>query len=265
MITDNLKSIVQMGKALWADSDQRDSIIVDTFSSVSLLELSEDESVEQTARCLLENARRTTAAVNRLREMQQVEPLFRAFYSLHPDERFLLVLLHLEHWSYARIARFFGMTIEGLEIMAWRIRIQVSSKYPLASPMDTPNCPEFDVHRPWTQRFLDEEHSNGSEKVFLQNHLMICTGCRRALQSCRELYYAVDAAIPRSLEKDESTQKLLSNLQRANVESRLLVKKSKVRLIGSRKSLLSFLMRPDILVVTLGVVYFIRLMFSSKH
>lgn len=254
-----------MGKALWADSNQRDSITLNAFSSISLLELSEDESLEQTARCLLENARRTTAAASRLREMQQVEPAYRAFYSLHPDERFLLALLHLEHWNYAKVAHFFGITLEGLEVMAWRIRIQVSSKYPLASPMDTPSCPEFDVRRPWTQRFLDDEYSNGTEKVFLQNHLMICDGCRRALQSCREVYYAVDAAIPRNLDQDENTRKLISNLQRVRVESRFLIKKSKEKLLGKRKSLASFLMRPDILIVTLGVTYLIWLMFLKKN
>jgi hypothetical protein len=163
---------------------------------------------------LLEKA--STALLARAaREDLRVQAAFLGdpFFRLLPEERFILVALHLERWSYERIARVLQCTDEQVATRAWRIRVHLASQ-PLPKSVEpsrrtTPvlgavgvapkrsSCPEFHALNPWTQRFLDEEYGS-RELVFLQNHLMACDDCRTALNRCRELYFHVEKMIPRS-------------------------------------------------------------------
>lgn len=267
MIDQGLRSVVQMRKALWADPQQGDPIVVDTVASLSLLELSEDEFMSCTASQLLQRAYRTASAGNRIRDMQLGQARSRPFYSLHPDERLILVLLHLEHWSYTRIAELLEISVLQLEEIAWRIRIQLSAKYPIASAVDTLSCPEYDIHRPWIQKFLDDQYTNATEKTFLQNHLMACNSCRRALNSCRDVYYAVDAMIPRCEQDHEETQLLYRQLEKARKMSEKRIQSAHRRARGQVRTSFShfflFLLRPDILAVLLGLGFLVKWMMRS--
>lgn len=268
-----VQPVVRVGGALWPDPEQRDFIVTDVFSSMSLLGLSEGEFVERTVQHLLEKANSITSPGHRVRDLQQGDGTFRKFYGLDPRERLILVLLHSEHWDYAKIARLLGVTSNVIEATAWRLRIQMSSKYPLAPTMATPSCPEYDVHQPWIQRFLDDEYSKSSEKLFLQNHLMACSDCRRALQSCRDLYYRVDSMIPRYSENQKNVQALHSALisifTRTLKERSKLLKKLRPQSGDQRKRIrpslvFAFFLRPDVLFVTIVLVYMVRFIWKSQ-
>lgn len=252
----SFKTIGRLGRVLWRDPAQADSIVLDAFSTVSLLDLPEEESSgnteERVAAILLERARKTSTAVSRLKEAEKAPPKNRPFYSLFPDERFLLIALHLEDWTYARVGKVLGVSAAEVEEMAWRIRIQVSGRYPHGGTLETPNCPEYDLRRPWTQRFLDEEFSGGSDRFFLQNHLMACAGCRRTLASCRELYYAVDGILPRDGSTEAELVGLLRGLKRIDREKDAYLRRTLHGDTGYSE-FWRLLRRPDMVLLFLGM------------
>jgi hypothetical protein len=203
---EDLRALAEVGKALWMDSRESRAATLETLSAVALMDLTPERSVEKAARALLERVTSRGNALNTRENLRAGMGMGQAFYRMAPEERFLLAALHLGRWSYARIARILEQDAQQVEAQAWVARLKLLAQipgvaYPAGASAQGPHCPEYDSHRPWTQRFLDEEISSGRERGFFQNHLMACVSCRGALARCREAYFAIERAIPRE-EKD---------------------------------------------------------------
>jgi hypothetical protein len=199
---EDLRALAEVGKALWMDPRESRAATLETLSAVSLLDLTPERIVERAAAALLERVTSRGNARNLRGNLEAGLGMGHAFYRLTPEERFLLAALHLGRWSYARVGRILEQSAEQVEAQAWSARLKLLSLlsgavYPAGASAQGHNCPDYDPHRPWTQRFLDEEIPSGRERVFFQNHLMACTPCRDALGRCREAYYAIERAIPR--------------------------------------------------------------------
>ncbi|NDD90881.1 hypothetical protein EBZ37_02185 [bacterium] len=254
MRAEDIRSLSQIGQALWVDPEVSRRRTVETIQAVGLLRLQEERVLERASSALLARA------------MQEKDPLpasFLAdpFFRLLPEERFLLVALHLERWSYVRLARVLGWTEDQVAARAWKLRVHLASqqpnkKRPMASlgaagaPTRKASCPEFDALNPWTQRFLDEEHQP-RERLFLQNHLMACDDCRGALERCRDLYYQVENMVPRSKLQAGQDSAELRSLQEAFRRIRIQVQPSEVTF---KDALRVFLGRSEIQMVLAGVL-----------
>ena len=204
MRTEDLKTLAEIGRAIWTDPTFSERTTVETVAAVTLLHLPPERTVERAASVLLDRATRESHAGHLRKNFNSVtDPFFR----LSADQRFLLVALHLGRWSYARLARILEEEIEKVEELAWTARVELIAQastlkgskvpYPAGAGVMGRNCPEYRADRPWTQRFLDEEIHSGNHRLFLQNHLMACDSCRNALSRCREVYFAVEAMIPK--------------------------------------------------------------------
>lgn len=191
----DLSGYLEVGCALWADSDQSEQVMTETLSAISLMDLSREAMIERAASALLQQAIQQGAAANP-RHLNQ------PFFRLPPEARFVLSALHLGNWSYGRVARILNTTTERVEELAWSARQSMgaeTSRIAIGGRNAGPNCPEYDARRPWTQRFLDEEVRSGQERVFFQNHLMVCPSCQKTMNHCRDLYFAVERSLPRAM------------------------------------------------------------------
>lgn len=146
------------------------------------------------------------------------------FYRLLGRERFALTALHAARWSYARVARLLNLSEPSLQEMIWRTRQLLAAQhprfqiFPWRSPstlsLEGPSCPDYEPERPWTQRFLDDEMQT-RERLFIQNHLMVCKNCHRQLARTRDIYYWVDDLIPR--EKNSGLEQELARTWSLNL------------------------------------------------
>jgi hypothetical protein len=237
---DDLRTISNIGQALWAEPVRSERMAVETLAAVSLLDLSGDQLLERTTQALLSRAARegTGAAGPAIQN---------AFYRLSPEERLVLAALHQGKWSYARIARVLGKTPERVAEIAWAARLYLVSvpgrgkpvPHPTGSSWNALHCPEYNPQRPWTQSFLDDEMAS-REKVFLQDHLLACSSCRQSLSTCRQTYYAAEGMIPRLQNEEEARVK---NLARALARSEVAKDPLKMSL---QESVWIFLERPDV-------------------
>ena len=256
MKSEDLKCVVQMSRALWADPEEADPQTANTVSAVSLLNLTDERELERVAKALLEQSSRTGMSTHTLQALRMgIGRSDNPFFRLFPAERFLLVTLHSGRWSYARLARILEMSTEDIEATAWDVRVKLSGLTPIGAGPSTANCPEYDARHPWTQRFLDDEIQEGRERVFLQNHLMACSSCRRSLSRCRDIYYAVDKVIPR-VDDTGADQALIGNL-REMLNVSLRIKRPSER--SFLESLQVFFRRKDALLALLfllGLLYF---------
>jgi hypothetical protein len=241
----DLRVYSSLSKALWSDADISERVSIDALVAASLAsDSAPDARIGRAVQAMLERANREGRAATTRNNLAVIhEPFFR----LSPEERILLVGLHLGHWSYARLARILQVSEEKIEEMAWVARSRLSNGvYPSGPGQLGTNCPEYDALRPWTQRFLDDEVSSSRERIFLQNHLMACEGCRQALSRFKELYFQV--------EKELSQHVSVS----ANEEDRFLfdwLKPAVDRSFG--ESLRIFVRRRDVqiaLAVLIGVI-----------
>jgi hypothetical protein len=255
MLNRDLKTYIELGKALWADPQRSSSIAAETLSAVSLLDLSEEGAVERASAVLLDRAVKQGMA-STTRDVLALSGVggtgyYDAFFRLQAQERFVLVALHQGRWSYARVARVMGRSAEAVEKIAWRARVQLVSGqgiHPIGASLKSANCPEYDLDRPWTQKFLDEEIRNGTELMFLQNHMMACDSCRQALNRCRDLYFTVEKTLPKS---DEG-EAFLTDLTRLYARGRDFRVKPPVTF---RRSLFALLRQTDIQLL-LGFLLF---------
>jgi hypothetical protein len=123
------------------------------------------------------------------------------FYRLSVTERVILMLLHRAKWSYAEVGKLLGISDTQLEELAWLTRLELvrragSPTVALSGPPRLSlSCPEYIPARPWTQRWVDGLYS-GAEKLFLQQHLEKCAGCRETALRARKVFYAVEAELP---------------------------------------------------------------------
>jgi hypothetical protein len=104
---------------------------------------------------------------------------------------------------------------------------------------------------------LDEEVET-RERLFLQNHLMACPVCSRALLQTRDVYFAAEeglhAALERSLGEDDARE-LATELERTWMKMRRLRDRRGI-FWSSIRSLLS---RPDVVLVlaaaAVGIIF----------
>lgn len=198
MLERDLKTYIELGRALWSDPERAHPYVVETLSAVSLLDLPEDKTLERASSVMLNQAMRQGSATQTRQNLESGH-FQHPFFRLLAAERFILSALHQGRWSYARLSRVMGLPPEKIEAVAWKARAEIGADrgvVALGVKLAGPNCPEYDLDRPWTQRFLDEEMPTGRERVFLQNHLMACDSCRQALNRTRDLYYAVEKILP---------------------------------------------------------------------
>lgn len=213
----DLKNFAELGRALWVDPGRSASVMAETLSAVTLQELQADQALERACAVLLERARGQGMAAQ-TRDLLATEGGFnQPFFRLGPDERFALAALHLGRWSYRRLSRVMGFTPEQVEEIAWSARVQLAASASGLAPLGGKvgaHCPQYESHRPWTQRFLDEEIRLGADRIFLQNHLMACDSCMQALNRCRDLYYSVERILPKVEGSDDAVVLELREIHR---------------------------------------------------
>ena len=240
MRVEDLRSLSQIGQALWGDPELSHRRTAETLQAVGFLPLADEKILERASTALLARATSERGGV-------LSAALANPFFRLLPEERFLLAALHAERWSYRRLARVLESGEEEVACRAWKLRVHLASQYrgterPLASlgaagaVPTRPSCPEFDPTNPWTQRFLDEEIPS-RERLFLQNHLMACGECRGALARCRDLYYSVEGMIPKALAGEGDSARIQA-LQEAFFQVRRRVSPSEVTWRGAIRSYL---------------------------
>lgn len=192
MQVDDLSSIFQMGIALWPDTDFSCYSVVNTVSAVSLLSLNSERALDRSVVALLKTA---LDKPKKSFEQRAGSKNF-SFYHLSIEERAVLSALCLADWSYQRIVHVFqevfkGYTQERVQEVAWKARTKLGF-FPVLTHLKGAHCPDYDVDKPWCQRFLDDELISTSERLYLQNHMMVCLSCRKILSSCRDLYFKIE-------------------------------------------------------------------------
>jgi hypothetical protein len=248
MKTNDIELVASLGQSLWTESEQSGSITRETVSATSVLDPDPERSIERAVQTLLERANQ--------KGMYARVPT--GFNALFPEERFILLALHSNHWPYERISRVLREPVDRVQQLAWNARVYLAlSRYPAAPAPGTPSCPEYDPQRPWTLRFLDQEHA-GQEKLFLQTHLVRCASCRDALIRAKEVYYKVQSKIEK-IGKDFAQPGLTAQLH-ALVEQGQRIKFPKN---GSpTQNILRFLERIEVRLVLLawavGILWFLK-------
>lgn len=116
---------------------------------------------------------------------------------------FILLALHLQHWSYKRLANVLKTTTIQIEEWAWLSRIHFLNHYAREKEVkdffmrsrqpQKSDCPSSVGKHPWPQRFLDECLHSIEEQGSLKNHLFICHSCRERLNAYRIIYFWIDA------------------------------------------------------------------------
>ena len=205
---DDIRSLTRISRSLWGDVDQSIAISEDTLTSVSLLRLSDDRTIERASKVMIERAEKNPPTLLRLNH---------PFFRLAPIERFLLTVLHVEKWSYARVARALGIEKNLIETWAWATRIkycfqeaEMKMDYPHGPATLGPACPDYNPSSPWTQRMLDDELGK-RDRLFLQNHLMACDRCRKTLELSKKVHFKVESLIPvreSSAETDAAAERI---------------------------------------------------------
>ena len=196
MRTEDFQILSQVGQALWFQQERWKRATVETLTAVSMLDLLPESALERTTQALLEKANREGPEAN-------AGALDHPFYRLIPEERLTLAALHVAHWSYGRLSRVLSLDEKQVTALAWNARLRLSSFssgkrplfYPAGAKVAGARCPEYDATSPWTQKFLDDEMP-ARERIFLQNHMMACQSCRKALATARDLYFRVDGMLP---------------------------------------------------------------------
>lgn len=195
---DTIQSIARIGAALWPESADAGARTFETWAAVEGLDLPDPKSIERAAQALLHRSQQGRAVWTQLDN---------PFFRLPAHVRALLAMLHQNRWSYARIARVLNISVEEVGTRAWSSRLTLAhapefsgshgvlETHPTGSSFRGSQCPEYDASNPWTQHFMDEEISS-AQRLFLQNHMMVCRTCRAALHRCREMIFHVDGILP---------------------------------------------------------------------
>ena len=222
MHASDVRILTRLGRSVWMNTEDWERSTLEVMTAVSLLGISQDQSAERAGRLLLERARESELDPGVAHER---DLWMSPFYRLPVDQRFVLAGLHGARWSYSRLGRILGCSVEDVEKLAWnaRIHLNIPSLFPTVLGKVGASCPEFDPLRPWTQRFLDDEIASKRDQLFLQNHLMACASCQRTLDQSRVTYYEAEKRVPLGSEADsfgESLKQVL--LQNPNRKRNLL-------------------------------------------
>ena len=254
---EDIQSLTRISRSLWGDLDRSVEMSEVTLSSVSLLNLSTEMTLERASKVMVERAEKNPPAILKLNH---------PFFRLAAIERFLLTALHLEKWTYAKVSRTLGIEESLIETWAWATRLKygfqelgLTLNYPHGPASLGPVCPEFNPSNPWTQRMLDDQLGK-RERMFLQNHVMGCDRCRKSLDHTQKLFYKIESLIPvqdHSPELDEATNRLLNGWQQGQVIRRPIF-------MTPEQSFISFLSEPKV-QIALGTLAFIGLVWITKH
>ncbi len=258
MKKDDIRSLTRISRSLWGDVDQSVAISEDTLTSVSLLNLSDDRTIERASKVMIELAERNPPTLLILNH---------PFYRLAPLERFLLTAAHIEKWSYERLARTLGIEKNLLEPWLWALRLkfcfqetQSDLEYPRAPSSLSPTCPEYNASAPWTQRMMDDELGK-RERFFLQNHLMGCDKCRKALELTRKMIFKVESLIPvkeSSLELESANERIFNSWIEGEVTFRPIK-------LDTAKTFISFLSQPKVQFLLAALAVFAFYWFTRGH
>ncbi len=253
----DLKILSRLGRSVWSNSEDWERSTLEVMTAVSLLDLAEESIAERAALLLLDRARKSESSGA---AVQERDLWMSPFYRLPVDQRFILASLHCADWSYARLTRVLGRTVEDVEQLAWNARIQLNipSVFPSALGVRGPHCPEYDPSRPWTQRFLDDEVESRRDQLFLQNHLMVCDSCRRTLEKSRVLYYEAEKRVPSGQEAD-SLAEAVGRIWEKNP------KRGRSLLEEFCRGAWAFLIRWDILLICFSSAAFIAHIWTKKR
>jgi len=258
----NVQEISRIGRALYSLPEESYHYSSETLSTVKLLELDEETSLERAASALV------FQALKKSKVDQSIASTITPFYQLDPYDRFILSALHLCHWTYEKCARILNIPESQVSKRAWSARTRFMEKlihsgkeirYPIQAEIATSQCPEFNLQHPWSQKILDDE-IHGKERIFLQNHIMACDACRSTLNQTRELFFVID----------EETKKILAHSSEndLNLEIKLqkhwenLNKNSELKRLF-RLSLIDFLKTPPMKLLIAAFIFFVFLWLFS--
>ncbi len=251
-----MQSLTRFSRSLWGDFGRSIEMSADTLTSVSLLNLSTEHTIERAAKAMIERAERNPPPILKLNH---------PFFRMVPLERFLLTALHVEKWNYQRIARTLGIEVALIESWAWATRLKFifqELKLPLEYPHGPgtlgPVCPEFNLSAPWTQRMLDDQLGK-RERMFLQNHVMGCDRCRKVLDQTQRLFFKIESLIPvqdTSPEVDAALDHLMQTWDNQLVTRRPIF-------MTFEQSMIAFLKQPKA-QLALGGLFLMILMWASR-
>ncbi len=257
MNREDIQSLTRISRSLWGDLERSVEMSEDTLSHVSLLNLSTEMTLERASKVMVERAEKNPPSLLKLNH---------PFFRLAPIERFLLTALHLEKWSYSRIARALGIDQGIIETWAWATRLKycfqelgLTLDYPHAPATLGPVCPEYNATAPWTQRMMDDQLGK-RERLFLQNHLMGCERCRKALDQTQKVYFKIESLIPvkdHSPELEEATQRILTGWNKGQTIRRPIY-------LTPQQSFVTFLLEPKI-QIAFALLAFVLLVFMTKN
>ena len=203
---EDLRTFSKLGAALWGNPEYSKKLSTETLAAASVMRLTPDRTLERAAAGLLERARNEGMAAN---TQLNRDVLTQQFFRLTPEERFVLVTLHSGKWSYARIGRVLGLSPansnEEVQELAYSARLQLclSVSYPGGPSSPGPYCPHYDLRKPWTQRWMDQEIEARRDQLFIQGHLVRCKSCSQALARFREVYFKVEHEVARIIGKTD--------------------------------------------------------------
>jgi hypothetical protein len=237
---EDILSLTRIGRSLWGDLKQSVAISEDTLTSVSLLNLGDDRTIERASKVMIELAERNPPTLLKLNH---------PFFRLAPIERFLLTAIHIEKWSYARVARTLGIDSTLMSPWLWSTRLKfcfqesqgTGLEYPRAPGSLGPVCPEYNLSDPWTQKMMDDE-TGKKERFFLQNHLVACEKCRKTLDLTRKMIFKVESMIPVKESPQELEQACEQIFQTWKIGERIL----RPMEIDTKESILRFLSTPKV-------------------
>lgn len=209
-----LRFLGQVGAALWAEAERGATALEEAIELANMTNRRTEGRGETAARTLLDRAR---AAGTLAFRGVVADP----FWRLPLELRFLLAATHGPYRaSYARLHRILSARVSSagagdeepekvasqdgdtaiVQQLLWSARTQFAAAVGLSIPAGaaprSPSCPEYRPREPWTQRFLDDELTV-RERLFLQNHLMSCEGCRTGLDGARKLIGSIEAQLAR--------------------------------------------------------------------
>lgn len=187
-----LESLTRIGQSLWGDWTRSYQMSEETLSQLAFMDLDSESALERASKVMIERAEKNPPPRVILNH---------PFFRLAPIERFLMTALHLEKWSYTKIARTLNIDPKIIPAWAWATRLKyaydelkLEVDYPRAPSALGPSCPEYNTASPWTQRLLDDELGK-QERLFLQNHLMGCPQCRQSLEHTQKLIFKIEATL----------------------------------------------------------------------
>jgi hypothetical protein len=254
----DIRSLTRISRSLWGDPEQSLAISEDTLSSVSLLRLSDDHTIERASKVMIELAERNPPSLLKLNH---------PFFRLSPLERFLLTAIHIEKWNYQRIARTLGIDQGLIEPWLWSVRLKFCFQETQSSGLEYPRgpgtlgpvCPEYNATSPWTQRLLDDELGK-RERLFLQNHLVACEKCRKTLEITRKFLFKTESMIPSNdspKDFDQACDRLFQVWKDGEVALRPIT-------VSTRDSILNFIAQPKIQFILALMTFLVIYTFTRK-